>query len=554
VAGGGNGFATRATVNLPLVQDRLALRANAYHRTDPGYIDDVRGGRRETNEAKVSGGRAQLLWTPDKDVSVRFSALAQNLSGDGLANGGVDVDPATLRPLYGAMTQSRAAGTGLLKLKYRLYDLTVNADLGGATLVSTTSYGTLRLNENVDVTNAFGPLLNPLLGVPDGGYSIHQPIALDKATQELRLQSNGNQVLDWRVGLFYTRERSTDGQDLLAFDASTGTPIDLPTLSRGMIGPARFTEWAGYGDVTWHATPRLSILLGARYSHDRTTFTQTTEGLITGVTDFTTRGSDTPTTYLVNPSYRFSDDVMGYLRVASGFRPGGPNVGVPPALGAPVTFGPDKLVSYEAGLKTSFLQRRMDLDVALFYIDWRQIQLATQQGAFSFLGNGGKASSRGAELSWTFRPATGLSLWANATWTQARLEADTPEGGVYGLKGETLPYVPRWNASAGADYNFPLGGGGWSGFVGGSYSYVGTRQSDFNPVPAPRIRLPSYSSLDLHAGVNYEHWTVQLYARNLADKRGIASISPATLDPLGSPFMAAYQTPRTVGLSASVEF
>ncbi|HET6552362.1 MAG TPA: TonB-dependent receptor [Dyella sp.] len=553
VDSGGTGFGAHATVNIPLVANTLALRVNAYDRTDPGYIDNVTTGKSEVNEAKVSGARAQVLWTPSGKVSVRFSTLAQNLSSDGLANSGVDIDPYTLKPIYGDDKQARAASTGALKLKYRLYDLSINADFDWAKLVSTTSYGTLRLNENTDVTNAYGPILNPAFGLDDGGYSIHQPVALNKVTQELRLQSPEQQLIEWRVGMFYTHERSTDSQSVLSFDANTGVPIALPTLANLDIGPALFTEWAGYGDVTWHATSNLSVLVGARYSFDKTSYTQTGTGLLTGDSNFSTHGNDHPVTYLFNPSYKFGDDLMAYMRIASGFRPGGPNVGVPPGLGAPLTFDADKLVSYELGLKSLMLDKRMSVDVDVFYIDWRKIQLAETSGGFSFLGNGGKARSKGLEASWSFTPVAGFTVWANTTYTKAELTADTPPGGVYGYSGDVLPYVPKWNANLGADYNFPLGGG-WSGFVGGNVSYVGSRQSDFNTVPAPRFALPSFTSADLHLGANVDKWSFALYAKNLGNKRGITAMSGETLDPVASPFQATYQTPRTIGVSASVEF
>src|SRR5690625_37344 len=209
IAGGGAGFDVHAMVNLPVKEDKLGLRVNAYHRDDPGYIDNVATGRSDVNQADVDGARAQLLWTPSDKVSVRLSAMAQNLDSAGLANSGVDVDPATLQPIHGDLEQSHAPTTGLFKLKYRLYALSVNADLDWATLVSASSYSTLRLNMVGDATPAYGPALGPVLGVPGAGFSVHQPVALDKYTQELRLQSPEERTLEWRVGVFYTHERST---------------------------------------------------------------------------------------------------------------------------------------------------------------------------------------------------------------------------------------------------------------------------------------------------------------------------------------------------------
>ncbi len=553
VEGGGTGADVHGTVNLPLVRDKLALRVNAYGRKDPGYIDNITTGRRDVNEAKVRGGRAQLLWTPADQFSLRLSALAQNLSGDALADGSVDVDPATLKPIHGDLKQTRAAGTGQFGVRYRLYDAVVNADFGWARLVSSTAYSTLARQTNTDVTTAYGPILNPALGL-DAGYSINTPISLGKFTQELRLQSPENQLFEWRVGVFYTREHSHNIQDVLALDPTTGVPMALPfALGHITVGPAIFTEWAGYGDVTWHASDRFSILVGARYSSDRISYTQFGEGALVGPpSGFTTKSSDNPTTYLLNPSFKFSENLMAYARVASGFRPGGANVGVPPGLGAPLSFSPDKLVSYELGLKSTPLDKHMTVDVAAFYIDWSQIQLTSFAGGFSFLGNGGKARSQGVEASWQFAPARGLVLSANATWTDAQLSADTPPG-LYGYKGDRLPWVPKWNVSLGMDYDFPLAAG-WSGFVGGSYRFVGSRQTDFASVPGPRFDVPSYNGVDLRAGVNYADWTFKAYVKNLANNRGISSMGSETIDPHGSPFGAVYVMPRTVGISASVSF
>jgi outer membrane receptor protein involved in Fe transport len=243
---------------------------------------------------------------------------------------------------------------------------------------------------------------------------------------------------------------------------------------------------------------------------------------------------------------------MAYLRVASGFRPGGANVGVPPGLGAPVSFGPDKLTSYELGFKATVLDRRMSFDADVFYIDWSHIQLTSTSGGFSFLGNGGKARSQGVEASWKFTPARGLVVSANASYTDAALTADTPPG-LYGYDGDRLPWVPKWNATVGVDYDFPLGGG-WSGTLGGTYNYVGSRRTDFLPVPGPRLTAPSYHGIDLHAGAYYGDWTLQAYAKNLTNQRGITSLTSETIDPQGSPFAASYVPPRTVGVNVIYDF
>ena len=209
-------------------------------------------------------------------------------------------------------------------------------------------------------------------------------------------------------------------------------------------------------------------------------------------------------------------------------------------------------MSYELGLKSTVMDRRMTFDVSAFYIDWTQIQLNVVSGGIGFMGNGGKASSQGLEAAWQYAPVSGLLLSANATWTDAKLDADTPPG-LFGYKNDALPYVPKWNANLGVDYDFPLASG-WSGFVGASYRYVGERKTDFAAAPGPRMDIPDYDGIDLRAGINHGNWTIKAYVKNLTNERGIASLASETADPHASPFAAVYVLPRTVGISASVDF
>src|SRR5699024_11233740 len=115
----------------------------------------------------------------------------------------------------------------LFKVKYRLDDLTVKADLDWADFISVSSYGTLRVNKNFDMTPTFGPLLNGMLGVPGGGYSEWLRISLNKVTQEFRLQSPANRTWERRAALYYTPADTDQYQDILGFDAATGLPNSL---------------------------------------------------------------------------------------------------------------------------------------------------------------------------------------------------------------------------------------------------------------------------------------------------------------------------------------
>lgn len=545
---GGEGYAASGMINLPLVDGKLAFRASAYTRKDPGFIEDAGRGRTEINESEVKGGRASLLWQATDALSVRLTAMAQDLETDG--PGQQDVGLGSFEPLYGDLQQRRATDSPA-DFRYRLYDATVNWHLGGADLISVSSYSTLDAPSRTDVTATYGPLLAPLLGPL--GFAVDQNIAQSRFSQELRLQSAADQQVEWRGGLFYTRERSDFSQFLGAFAPASGAPVALPVSLYAVDGPGKFEEYAVFGDVTYHFTPRFDVQIGARYSHNSQTFSQLSQGLLQGgVVQFRREASDSSWTYLFNPRFKLSDDVMIYGRVASGYRPGGPNTGLPSAIATvPNSFEPDSLVNYELGMKATLFDAKVAIDLSVFHIDWSDIQLSLTTagpGGFLYLGNGAEASSDGAEVSVVYTPVRGLTFALNTAYTDAKLSQSTPAGNP-GIKGDQLPFTPHWNISADAGYEWPVAND-WQAFVGASYRFVDERPGVFTLAVAPRILLPSYDTFDARAGLSNERWTLSVFAKNLGDERGI--VNAGLLSSMVR-FSSILQ-PRTYGVSVAVNF
>ena len=547
VSAGGDGHAVRAMVNVP-VGEKTALRASAYTREDAGYIDDSRRGRKDINGVTVDGGRIALETSASERLKLRLTALAQNIEADGVP--GVYVDRQTLSPLLGDLTQARYTDE-YSSAKYRLYNVTADYAFDGLSLVSVTSHGTLDATGRTDGTAVYGALLGGA-GVAQG-----QVANQEKTTQEFRLQSTGERRLDWQAGLFYTRETTDYNSLLSAFNPLTQEPVaGLPVLFQAAL-PATFKEYAAFGNVTWHFTKTFDVLLGARYSRNEQTLTQSTSGYLNNpanpgaVTGFTVDSSDDVVSYLINPRWRPNDATTIYARIAKGYRPGGPNVLPPAAAGvAQPSFDSDSLINYEVGFKLLGLDNRLSLDAALFYIDWSEVQLTISQGGFSYMGNGGEAFSRGAEWAFSWRATEGLSLGFSGAYTQSELSKNAP--GVGGRDGDRLPYVPEWSGAADADYRWPFGEN-WSAFVGTSYRYIGGRESNFG-LQASRVHLPSYTLLDLRAGVSNGRWTISGYASNLGDKRGITSISTVGANAASNPYMASVIRPRTVGVTLALDF
>jgi iron complex outermembrane receptor protein len=552
VKGGEDGYGVRGMANLPLVANTLGLRISAYSRRDPGFIDNPRFGLTDLNETRMSGGRAALLWKPLDTLSVNLSATLQNLKGKGSSDEDVTITNGSAHPTTGDLQQLRYAAEPL-NVASRLYSAAVDDDLGWAHLVSVTSYSTLHQTAVVDQTITSGAALTAGFGIPNFGFSVGSDLRLKKTTQEIRLESPANAHLEWRVGLYYTHEQTVRDEPSSAFSSVTGAPFALPAPVFFATLRSRYTEYAGYGDVTYHFTPRFDLSAGLRYSGNRQSFNSVIGGLASGPTTTAAQtSSDDSTTFLVTPRYKIDEDQMVYARVASGYRPGGPNTPSPAqaAAGVPLAYKPDTLTNYDLGYKAALLDHKLTLDLSAFLIDWKEIQLTTRFGGFTAAGNGGSARSQGFEGSAVWTPVAGLNLSANLAYTDAHLTQSA--AGVNGKDGDQLPNVPKWGANLSADYDFPLSGS-VSGFVGGGVHYVGDRISGFvggsPPATFARPKMPAYTTLDLRAGVNWGNYVLQVYAKNVSDERGLENISSEASSAYNPPFTASVIQPRTIGVA-----
>jgi outer membrane receptor protein involved in Fe transport len=544
VDGGGQGYAVRVAVNLP-INDKLALRVSGYDRDDPGYVDNVLTGEENVNDFRVYGGRASLLWHVNDDWKVRLSALYNYQKGAGPL---VQYNPFTFQPAYSDLKNAFAIGSNVNEQKLGAYNLEIEGALGDfAIITSSTGYDRQRMVLRVDYTELVGPLVNAFFGIPGVGASINDnPVGVDKFVQEVRLASPADAKLAWLVGGFYTHEHTSVLADLTLFDAVSGAPVTgLPNFFTG-DSDTRFEEIAGFGDLTYHFSPAFDVTGGLRYSRNNQHFVTVADGIINGGHTFAdVKSDDSAVTWLINPRYHVNDATMVYARIATGYRPGAPNTGI---AGTPLSYGPDKVTNYEVGLKTDLFDHRVSLEGSLYWIDWKDIQLQEVSPAgISYIANRGTAVSRGMDLQAEFRPAAGLQLYANVAYQDTYLTSDFPAGGQIGNKGDPLPLTPKWSGGLGGDYHFPLAGE-WSGQVGADWRFVGKTYGAFANPGLPRFEHPSYDVLDLRAGVNNDRWTLMFYAKNVGDSRG----QSADLG-IGLTRVSIIQ-PRTYAVSLSTTF
>lgn len=574
---GDTGYDISAAVNIP-VSEKFALRATAFHRHDDGYINSIGNNpivlpstvpyesytrvADNINEIESSGGRVQALIQFNDNVSLNLMALAQDITNG--ENSSVDADPATLEPLYDTYARS-SYHPSTDDLEYRLYSATLDWDADAMSFLSVTSYSTLLQDIEGDIEALLAPTLTfflPLLGLSNGepyGAMYLQNTGTDKLTQEFRLVSRDSDTFEWMAGLYYTDEDSyIDPQRYIAVDAGTENEYELPVVlgQAGIL--SNYKELALFGNATWHISSQLDLSFGARGSQNDQEATQSLDGILLGLAapDITYgESSESPFTWSVAPRFAINDDTSIYGRIATGFRPGGPNI-IPPAAPSdtPTEYDSDSLTSYELGVKTG--SDRFSLDVAVFFQDWEDIQLLTTFGegseAVSINANGGTAESAGVEFAATFTPLDGLSLFLNGAYTDAELTQDAPSAN--GLDGDPLPYVPEWSFSAGGDYDWSLSGGSMA-YIGGTVGYTGDRPSGLSNRDAMEniIELPSYTMLDLRAGIETEHWTVEVYGKNLANEYGRRSLDSDSLLPNGA-YTIGIVRPRTYGVRIGVNF
>lgn len=544
---GGIGGTQKGYLNLPLIKDKVAVRITGASEYFPGYIDNPARGKINGNAGNQYSYRASLLARPTEDLTVRLTALRQSSFSN--ASNRFQVQGAAANPLAAAgqlnpltpLQLSTALPTSS-QLENALYYGQVDYNLGLATVTSLTSYGFNKLSFKDDATNtnlALGTpfsqgLVLPVYGVA-GNVGVRQSTNIQKFNQELRIASNpgfrvGNLGLDWQVGGYYTGEKNVQNQFLDAISPISQTLLPGPALG-GSVGNSTYKEWAAFGQVTVHLLPSLTLDLGGRYSgNDQLSQFQTFGNVAFGPNNtvlplITSR--DRVALYNVAPKWQVDPNTLLYARVATGYRPGGPNIPLAGVTGLPRQYNSDRTTNYEFGVRRDLFNKTLQVDLTGFYVDWKRIQIislvATNQGPVGTIGNAGSAVSKGFEWAFNWKsPFPGLRFGVTGAYTDGRLSKDAP--GLGGFHGDYLPLVPNVTNSFNVDYYWePIND--YQAYLSGSANYVGERYTDF--VTANYVnnhtRLPGYVTGSIRAGIEHGRLSAEAFINNIADERGLTS-------------------------------
>ena len=418
--------------------------------------------------------------------------------------------------------------------------LRLDQKIGGLTLSSITAYRKFRTDINFDFDATELPLAQFNVRQRDHQFS-----------QEFQLTSKSGGPFTWVAGAYYFNSLSQYDP----FEAN----FFVLGLKQTIRNKQRAESLAGYVQGTYALGASTNLTLGGRYTTEkRSAFDGTVDiTLLPAVVALpTTAAPDLEKTFnkftfRASLDHRFSDEVLAYASFNRGFKSGGFNAGQP---GTPA-FSPEQLDAYEVGLKTDLADRRVRLNLAGFYYEYKDVQVQQLNTAGIIVINGARARVYGLDADLIVKITDGLRLTSGIGWISPKFKSfpvcpiSTPQGGTpttFGsCAGNQLPLAAKFTGNIGLDYSAPVGNGSLS--LGGNLYY----SSGFFPESDNAYRQPKYAQLG--ANVRYEFnnglW-IAAFGKNLTNKR---VINFETTIPFGI-HTGFFQAPRTYGLSLGFKY
>ncbi len=444
---------------------------------------------------------------------------------------------------------------------------TITGELGGATIKSITALRNTARETVADADATPFTALQTVLADSD----------VEQFSQEVQLYGQSfDDRLDWIIGAYYFSESGEDNTRYRAL-----YPIFTQTTTSN-LGEGENTSWAFYAQGVFSLTERLRFTAGARYVEDErelvlnsTVVNDFTNAVTCGVSaaslpDCTFNAPSASFDYVpftLGLDYRFSDEVLGYLKYSRGFRSGGLNIRGTTAA-AINAFGPEDLDSWEAGLKGDYFNRRLRLNANVYYQEYNDIQIAytavvpPDPTPTNIIENSGDTRTYGIEIE-------GVAVLGDFTFTLGLGTADaeftrSANAGVTSVSlDQPVPYTPEWTGSFGVDYRRSTSFGAvrlhadymYRDDVYMSLAEFVPATSYLGPPPSPPVPfatfIPSYGLFNAIATLEFENLglEVSVWGRNLGDEEYYNFVGDFAFAAYGNP-----GAPRTYGVTAKLNF
>jgi iron complex outermembrane receptor protein len=560
--GGGVGYLAKSAVNLPLSPDAAVRVVGAFEHV-PGYINQAAPGdysvaqpelpttARRINDVDLKSTRIIGLWKATDALTIKPTFMISEVDARNNSNYFSNLPDFTTADYYPSPQTSRLE-VGNLQVDYA-FDF--------ATLISSTSV----LSRDVQTQSDFTLLLANLAPAFGVAYPPNYPETdFDTShnsgfVQEFRLTSPTDQALRWVGGAYFShyRQHSTETSNSATFADAIGqtTGPNLYSFDQSVIDQ----QTAVFLDLTYKIVPRLEVTAGERYYELRDSLENVQSGVLAAPSQPLVHAKASGNSPRLVLTYHPVDDTTLYTTAARGYRPGGPNVGLPTGLGCTLNkaysplYQPDTVWNYELGAKLEFLDRRLSIDVAAYRIDWKNVQQAvTDPGCgYLFVANVGTAQSKGVEAEINFKPVESLLLSASGSYDHAKFTSIDAAflGAAAAQAGEAVPGVPRQKFNLGGEYTAVVAD--HTGYLRLDWSHLGNVPAGFG---YDAVR-PAYSALEAAVGVRTGHYDLSLYGHNLTNSNGVLEILEGGTYSFGNTFNTRISTPpRTIGIDLKMHF
>jgi iron complex outermembrane receptor protein len=558
---------TQAYVSGPIVPGIIQASIAGNYIRHSAYVENINPGKHDIGAANRGGVRGQLRITPNDSLEL----ITRTDWNKG--NERIDAYAHILAPIAAAPLASSTLGN-LRKASLNNPPRSRTKGYGVSQEINLTLSDTLSLKS----LSAYRYSHYQFVGDADASEvpfnnTRAQGDTSKQFSQELNLVFSGDK-LQAIVGGYYFHEKD------VGFYISEVPPsaLTIPENSfNAVIAPnTKAVSKAVFAQGTYHLTDKLGVTLGLRYTRDeksihqnyqRTSLNPATVGAARPGFPFI--GDDSRSydafTPKIGVDYQASSNVFVYASATRGYKSGGVNFGAATALA--LAFGPEKIWAYEAGIKTNWLDRRLQVNITGFKYDYTDLQVQSSIGpGLTSITNAATAHVKGLEIETTAKPVRNLTLSANfsvldskyGSFSQATVAATyipfvvgnpnyDPVGRTFNAAGNRLNYAPKTSFSINGRYDVDLAPG--KAFVRGDYFHQSKSFAEPTNVAISRVR--SYGILNL--GVGYDSsqgdWSVQLIGKNLLNKQYLVSIASTGLVPNGIP-----GAPRTVAVQFTKDF
>ncbi|MDN3641038.1 TonB-dependent receptor [Simiduia curdlanivorans] len=466
--------------------------------------------------------------------------------------------------------------------------ITANYDAGFATLTSVTGWAGYEFSENCDCDFTGADVFN-----------IESNEEYRQVSQEFRLVSPGGETVDWIAGVFY-QDNTLDYNEATYFSETSILGLLDPQLAliQGINVPRAYeqdsTAAAIFAQATWNINEAWALTLGGRYTEEEKTGSRrmntinTATGLADPVAAFVVKQAfnvDTEELKVLVPNapghnlagerdesaftpsvslqWIANDDVMLYLSGSTGFKSGGFDTRANQVTS--FEFENEEAVTYEFGTKTRLLDDSAELNAAVFYTEYKDLQTSQFDGILGFtVGNAKKARVQGVEIDGR------MALPFNLVWTAAlgyldfeyldfqdgncyHDQTNQSAAGTCDYTGKESQYTPTWSGSTSLDHNYDFGELTLHSTL--DLTYQG--QQYIHPNLDPRWDYTPGTKVNGRIALEAESWTVALVGKNLTDKETLtyANTAPLSASTFQTPaYYGFVEAPRTIAIQANYRY